>query len=90
MPGATNSHSIPRRCKACRSMLTPLAYVHAGDAAMRRRKRAIRLVAWLTRQVNCQVNVFSRHVNNLVSEWSGQLRIPGPFLAVAPLLPATI
>ncbi len=69
MPGATNGHSIPGSRKACRSMLTPLAAVHHC-------KRAIGPVAWLTRRVNRQIDPFGKHINNLVSEWSSQLRIP--------------
>jgi len=61
--GATtrNSYSIPRSC----------------NAAMCRRKRAIRLVAQFTLQVNKYIESIGLHNSNLTSEWSGQLRILG-------------
>ncbi len=43
-----NSYSIAKSC----------------NAAMRHRKRAIYLVAWLTRQVKVQIDTNDLHINN--------------------------
>ncbi len=47
-----NSYSIPRSCKAYRSMLTLLAYLHVGDAATCRSRCAIRHVASFIQLMN--------------------------------------
>ncbi len=53
-----NSRSIPR----------------SDNAAMGRRKRAIRLVAWFIQPVNRNSKTNHICINSLASGWSGQLR----------------